>query len=109
MITAIDQKYLEVRLGVADREEGEDSGGGGGLEDTSEKMDEMRIQQSRHSRQMAKDIYSRLISEAPRHRSSKRGFYRHVSQEWHRFLEFLSARQGIGMQVGRTKVQSFYH
>jgi superfamily II DNA helicase RecQ len=48
-----------------------------------------------HSAAMGEDMYGRLLTEVPGERGSSRAKNRYISQEWHQFLKFPSAAQGL--------------
>jgi superfamily II DNA helicase RecQ len=63
--------------------------------------------QSGHETRMAGMVYARLLSEGEFETQSQKERYRTVSQEWHRFLGFKSATEGLG-RIGRKRKRSHW-
>jgi hypothetical protein len=102
IIKAISRRYLQYRF-----EDDED--GGEEMETEAETMDSIWDEQSSHGRLIGDMIYRRLLTEPPREQASRRKKFRYVSQEWHRFLGFMSTMQGVGIRTGSKRARSFYN
>src|SRR5277367_6555500 len=62
--------------------------------------------QAGHGTHIAGMIYARLLRQAPGQTMGRQDMFRQVSQEWHRFLQFTSTIQGVGIKAGIKRPRS---
>ena len=62
--------------------------------------------QASYGTHVAGMIYARELRQAPGEIIGRQDMFRHISQEWHRFLEFASVIQGFGIKAGIKRPRS---
>jgi superfamily II DNA helicase RecQ len=62
--------------------------------------------QAGHGTHVAGMIYARELRQAPGQTMGRQDMFRQVSQEWHRFLQFGSSIQGLGIKAGMKRPRS---